>query len=101
MSYPLSYMVAVVALVWLYCTRTRWAALRSSRGCALLFCDFEERHYRYRGATVRAWKRLVIACRRWSVLLLSLLGRDRRDEEICDAHRLLLRFVVWMIRALV
>ena len=49
MSYPLSYMVAVVALVWLYCTRTRWAALRSSRGCALLFCDFEERHYRYRG----------------------------------------------------
>ena len=53
------------------------------------------------GATLRAWKRLVLACRRWSVLLLSLLGRDRRDEEICDAHRLLLRFVVWMIRALV
>ena len=35
------------------------------------------------GATLRAWKRLVLACRRWSVLLLSLLGRDRRDEEIC------------------
>ena len=53
------------------------------------------------GATVQAWKRLLLACRRWSVLLLSFLRRDRRDEEICDPHCLLLRFVVWMIRTLV